>query len=586
MPAKTRTNLLAGGQYTIAVLLSVILLMFAFGKTSNAQSKSNIEKRVSNLLNSKIEFDSLKIIIKDMVHLTDTAFYREQLEKIIKATSKEKNSKTYLFSLKAYGQLNNSKTLPYLNEAYKIAKENNYEDLLLDIIDTKGTVFKERGMYDSLFVMLLKAKDIYEKSNNEKELVITLHATADLYYNLKLYDSAEKIYLEILKRKGDLSEWKFWRNVVIVNDLGLIAMDQGKYNKALRYFNESLDIIKKDSSSLRFTIELGYNSLLFANLYQEMGKDSLSSVFYKKGLENCSRNKMYGKIVWLHIINSKLFFNKGEIDSSLFYTNKAYGIWKKNSTSKTRLLSIYNFYYKIFNKLNDYKKANGYLNLFVTLQDSLNTATNSARYLQVLAESDYQKAKAELRSLETRNYFLLAIAISVFIFLVIVFTFYLRLKNAHKHLVGKSLEIAGADISYSQLEESAAFKNNNSSDSKIVTKEQIELIENLERFMKKEKPFLKNNISINDVALQLSSNRTYLSQAINMRLNKNFVSYINELRIKEAVRKISSGKYKEMTIEGISVEVGFNNRISFNSAFKKYTGILPSYFIRELSNRR
>lgn len=579
-------NLLAGWQNTIAVLLFAVLLIFAFSKTNDAQSKSNIEKRVSNLVNSKIEFDSLKIIIQDMVHLTDTAFYKKQLEKIIKATSKVKNSKTYLFSLKAYGQLNNSKTLPYLNEAYKIAKENNYEDLLLDIIDTKGNIFKEKGMYDSLFVTLLKAKDIYEKSNNKKELVTTLHSTADLYYNLKLYDSAKKIYLEILKRKGDLSEWKFWRNVVIVNDLGLIAMNQGKYNKALRYFNESLEITKKDSSSLRFTIELGYNSLLFANLYQKMGKDSLSSVYYKKGLENCSRNKMYNEVAWLYIINSKLFFNKGEIDSSLFYTNKAYEIWKKNSTSKPRLLSIYNSYYKIFNKLNDYKKANGYLNLFVTLQDSLNTATNSAKYLQALAESDYKKAKAELRTLETRNYFLLAIAIAVFIFLVVVFTFYLRLKNAHRHLVDKSLEIAGVDVSHSQLEENVAVKNNNSSESKIVTKEQIELIENLEQFMKKEKPFLENDISINDIALQLGSNRTYLSRAINIRLNKNFVSYINELRIKEAVNGISLGLYKNMTIEGIAIEVGFNNRISFNSAFKKYTGILPSYFISELSNRR
>ena len=104
LPAKTRTNLLAGGQYTIAVLLSMILLMFAFGKTSNAQSKSNIEKRVSNLFTGKIELDSLKMIIKDMVHLSDTAFYREQLEKIIKATSREKNSKTYLFSLKEIGR--------------------------------------------------------------------------------------------------------------------------------------------------------------------------------------------------------------------------------------------------------------------------------------------------------------------------------------------------------------------------------------------------------------------------------------------------------------------------------------------------
>ena len=583
MPAKTRTNLLAGGQYTIAVLLSVILLMFAFGKTSNAQSKSNIEKRVSNLFTGKIELDSLKMIIKDMVHLSDTAFYREQLEKIIKATSREKNSKTYLFSLKAYGQLNNSKTLPYLNEAYKIARENNYEDLLIDIIDTKGTVFKERGMSDSLFVTLLEAKDIYEKNNNEKELVTTLHATADLYYNLKLYDSAEKIYLEILKRKGDLSEWKYWRNVVIVNDLGLIAMDQDKYEKALKYFNQSLDIIKKDSSSSRFTVELGYNSLLFANLYQKMGKDSLSYVYYKKGLENCRINKMYNEVIWLYIINSKLFFNKGKIDSSLFYTNKAYEIWKKNSISKTRLLSIYKSYYKIFNRLKNYKKANSFLNLFVTFHDSLNTATNSARYMQVLAESDYQREKEKLSSLETKNYFLLTIAISVFIFLMILSLFYFRLRSAHLKLVEKNIEIASVNRTLEKKEKKGISPNN--SITKTISSKQIELFENFENYMKNEKAYLKNDISINYISHQLNTNRTYLSNAINACLKKSFIAYINELRIKEAVNRITLGQYKEMTIEGIAIEVGFNNRVSFNTAFKKYTGVLPSYFLSEISKR-
>jgi len=85
------------------------------------------------------------------------------------------------------------------------------------------------------------------------------------------------------------------------------------------------------------------------------------------------------------------------------------------------------------------------------------------------------------------------------------------------------------------------------------------------------------------VAYHLNTNRTYLSSAINIVLKKSFTTYINDLRVKEAIRKISSKEFKQMTIEGISLEVGFNNRDSFNTAFKKYTGVLPSYFIKNFA---
>ena len=72
--------------------------------------------------------------------------------------------------------------------------------------------------------------------------------------------------------------------------------------------------------------------------------------------------------------------------------------------------------------------------------------------------------------------------------------------------------------------------------------------------MKNEKIYLKNDISINNVSHQLNTNRTYLSNAINVCLKKSFVAYINELRIKEAVNGISLGQYKDMTLRELQLK--------------------------------
>ena len=203
--------------------------------------------------------------------------------------------------------------------------------------------------------------------------------------------------------------------------------------------------------------------------------------------------------------------------------------------------------------------------------------------MQVLAESDYQREKEKLSSLETKNYFLLTIAISVFIFLMILSLFYFRLRSAHLKLVEKNIEIASVNRTLEKKEKKGISPNN--SITKTISSKQIELFENFENYMKNEKAYLKNDISINYISHQLNTNRTYLSNAINACLKKSFIAYINELRIKEAVNRITLGQYKEMTIEGIAIEVGFNNRVSFNTAFKKYTGVLPSYFLSEISKR-
>ena len=58
---------------------------------------------------------------------------------------------------------------------------------------------------------------------------------------------------------------------------------------------------------------------------------------------------------------------------------------------------------------------------------------------------------------------------------------------------------------------------------------------------------------------RMKINRTYLSRAINNCSGKNFNVYINEFRIKEAI-KLMSADDKKFSLEGFAFETGFNER--------------------------
>ena len=49
-------------------------------------------------------------------------------------------------------------------------------------------------------------------------------------------------------------------------------------------------------------------------------------------------------------------------------------------------------------------------------------------------------------------------------------------------------------------------------------------------------------------------------------------------RVEKAIEIIEKSEKKEYTIQQIYFEVGFNTKSSFNTAFKKHTGLTPSEF--------
>ena len=90
--------------------------------------------------------------------------------------------------------------------------------------------------------------------------------------------------------------------------------------------------------------------------------------------------------------------------------------------------------------------------------------------------------------------------------------------------------------------------------------------------------FLKDKISLEQVAKELEVSRSYLSQVINEKYGTNFSSVVNQFRIDLAKNYLKNPDYDKYSIKGISELVGFKSFSAFNTAFKKNTETTPASF--------
>lgn len=110
-----------------------------------------------------------------------------------------------------------------------------------------------------------------------------------------------------------------------------------------------------------------------------------------------------------------------------------------------------------------------------------------------------------------------------------------------------------------------------------------ELIKHLNAF-EKNHLFLNKDITLNDLANQWNTNRTYLSQFINSYKEKSFIDYLNGLRITYFLDKVDTDKkWSKYKIQAIADLLGFSSARSFSSAFMKSTGISPSFYLQQVN---
>lgn len=112
-----------------------------------------------------------------------------------------------------------------------------------------------------------------------------------------------------------------------------------------------------------------------------------------------------------------------------------------------------------------------------------------------------------------------------------------------------------------------------------LTHEQAEAhLQRLLRLMEEKQLYKNSLLTLDDLAAELRITPHHLSQVINTKLGKNFYDFVNGYRVGETMRRLRDPGSLHLTILAIALESGFNTKSSFNTFFKKYTGVTPSQY--------
>lgn len=110
-----------------------------------------------------------------------------------------------------------------------------------------------------------------------------------------------------------------------------------------------------------------------------------------------------------------------------------------------------------------------------------------------------------------------------------------------------------------------------------------ELITQITQVMEHDKPYLTPALTLDKLAAQLHLQPRLLSNIINRHFNCNFFEFVNSYRVEEAKRILADKHCADKSMLDIMLDVGFNGKATFNTLFKKKTGMTPSEYRKSVA---
>lgn len=133
-----------------------------------------------------------------------------------------------------------------------------------------------------------------------------------------------------------------------------------------------------------------------------------------------------------------------------------------------------------------------------------------------------------------------------------------------------------APVRYRRAMSRVATASGNGAPTRVPT-----LIERADMAMRKDKLYLKADLSIVELAEIIGTNRTYLSKAIRDTKGCNFSDYVNRYRLDYALGLMKESSRKNLLIQNIAVQCGCGSVQTFYRYFKLFYNITPTQWIEE-----
>ncbi|MDR1739946.1 MAG: tetratricopeptide repeat protein, partial [Bacteroidales bacterium] len=461
-----------------------------------------------------------------------------------------------------------------------IVKESNagHQKQIIEALVKSAVIYYHMCDYRRAYEFLIKALDLCEEYGyvSYKSKIYT--NIGNIYYSFNKYDFAKLYYLKAM----DLCEDSV-TSAIILNNLGAVEVETGKFDSAFYYVNKSL---QKSKHSDIYNITLN----TIASVCQK-NKFYDSAFFYFRLALNEAKKSYQIKQEAKNLSDlGKLFFEVKKTDSALFYINLSNKIALENNFLDILIENNFTLS-KIEESKGHNRNALEYFRMYANLKDSIFKAEKFGEINQLQRLYEISKTNEQLEQLAIEQqmkeqtiyyqriiWFITLIALlSVSIVLLSVFFQKRKLNTAYKLLFQKNLEIITLQ---EDIPEGDIRKNTKKTH--FTDDVQQELLNKILAIMEDTSIICDPKFSINKLAELIQSNQNYVSQVINHALKKNFRSFLNSYRIKEAQRIFSEPDIARYTIESVALQVGFKSQTTFNSAFKEIIGVSPNFYLKSM----
>ena len=159
--------------------------------------------------------------------------------------------------------------------------------------------------------------------------------------------------------------------------------------------------------------------------------------------------------------------------------------------------------------------------------------------------------------------------------------YYLMLPIVYAYLVFKIVNFAPKKIDIIRKKNESLLVKPEKPAPKKPSRDITEKLEPLVNRWVENKGFCKADITIKDVAAEMGTNHSYLSQYINGTLEMTFQQWLNNLRIEES--KIILIENRNLSIEEVGAAVGIPQSYNFSKWFKQRTEMTPFRYRKENS---
>jgi AraC-like DNA-binding protein/Tfp pilus assembly protein PilF len=516
------------------------------------------------------------------------------------------------------------------NKAIDLAGKIGYEEGIAHGTGMLGSLYNSKGKYDSAIYFYKKSLYYFEEEQDSLYM-------AKMYNNIGLsndflgyMDSAMYYYSKSLDIKKNLKDTM--GIITCLNNIGASFFYYEMYDEAMDYYHQCIPLEEaiEDEEGLAMTyLNMGelflktmdyeqaeknlskaheINKNVNSNYLQSMIWDNLALVYMNLGNINEARDCFERAIELNKILNDhealsnnylsmgKFMHQSGNLNKAVEYYSSAFNEctrsgFVKRASDAAKALS------KLYAQRSNYRKSLHYHELYSDLKDSVINIENNRQMAEMRTKYETEKKEKQLiqKKLELEQNareikqqrlvsgFSIAGGIIFLVFSLFIYGQYKRKDEAYRQLVKKNLDMVKCEqVQESNQQDGVLEKSLKYNKSALSDDQKGRIARELQELIKTTKPFRDPTLGIDALATRLNTNRSYLSQIINEFYEQNFYSFINDMRVKEARRLLANPEYRKLSIEGIARQVGFNSKSSFNTAFKKLTGVTPSYFSKTI----